>query len=236
MNEEVTVVKEKGNSCLKDQKYEEAILHYSHAIKLDSQNHSLYSNRSLAFLKIQQYYLALEDAKETIRLKPDWAKGYFRKAEVEYETFNYNDALLSYKIALTLQPNDPSLENAIKRTKAAVKKEKASDDQIPWIGAAIGIFVGAGIVIADQIFTHKPILGNPIIMLLMTFAIAIIGYFVGNGTRFYLKSQRSALLYPPVDLFDDIELKKDEKVMKDKDARPRYSKAQLRQRLKKGRS
>lgn len=73
-------------------------------------------------------------------------------------------------------------------------------------------------------------------MLLMTFAVAIIGYFVGNGTRFYLKSQRSALLYPPVDLFDDIELKKDEKVMKDKEARPRYSKAQLRQRLKKGRS
>lgn len=52
----------------------EAVLHYTHAIKLDPKNYSLYSNRSLAFLKSQQYFYALEDAKETIKLKPDWAK------------------------------------------------------------------------------------------------------------------------------------------------------------------
>lgn len=67
---------------MKEQKYEEAVLHYTHAIKIDEKNHSLHSNRSLAFLRMQQFYLAMEDAKETIRLRPDWAKGYFRKAEV----------------------------------------------------------------------------------------------------------------------------------------------------------
>lgn len=78
---------------------------------------------------------------------------------MEFQTFNFNDALLSYKIALTLQPWDRNIEEAIEKTKAAMKKEKASDHQIPWIGAAIGIFVGALIVVADQIFTHKPVLG-----------------------------------------------------------------------------
>lgn len=34
-------------------------------------------NRSLAFLKIQQYFLAYKDAKRTIDLKPDWAKGIY---------------------------------------------------------------------------------------------------------------------------------------------------------------
>jgi tetratricopeptide (TPR) repeat protein len=67
---------------LKEGKHEEAVLHYSQAIRLDEKNYSLFSNRSLAFLKMQQFYLALEDAKETIKLKPDWAKGYFRKGEV----------------------------------------------------------------------------------------------------------------------------------------------------------
>lgn len=52
----------------------EAILHYTHAIKLEPSNHLLYSNRSYAFLKLDQYYLALEDANETIKLQPSWPK------------------------------------------------------------------------------------------------------------------------------------------------------------------
>lgn len=82
MFQEAQILKEKGNECFKQQKFEEAVLHYTHAIKLDPTNYSLYSNRSSAFLHLQQHYLALVDAKETIRLQPGWAKGYFRKGEV----------------------------------------------------------------------------------------------------------------------------------------------------------
>ena len=67
-------LKEKGNECVRNKKYEESIFHYTHAIKLDPKNYSLYSNRSLAFLKLHHLYYAMLDAKETIRLKPDWAK------------------------------------------------------------------------------------------------------------------------------------------------------------------
>lgn len=59
---------------MKEQKYEEAMFHYTHAIKLDPQNYSLYSNRSFAFLKMHQYHFAMEDALMTIQLKPDWTK------------------------------------------------------------------------------------------------------------------------------------------------------------------
>jgi tetratricopeptide (TPR) repeat protein len=71
---QVQELKEKGNECVRNKKYAESVFHYTHAIKLDPLNYSLYSNRSLAFLKMQQFYFAIEDAKETIRLKPDWAK------------------------------------------------------------------------------------------------------------------------------------------------------------------
>jgi len=66
--------REKGNKCMKEDKYMEAMFHYTHGIKLDPRNAYLYSNRSLAFLRMQQYYHALEDAKTTIQLKPNWAK------------------------------------------------------------------------------------------------------------------------------------------------------------------
>lgn len=68
------MVKERGNQAVKNQKYEEAILHYTQAIKMAPLNFTLYSNRSFAFSKVHQYYLAMEDANETIKLSPDWPK------------------------------------------------------------------------------------------------------------------------------------------------------------------
>lgn len=48
--------------------------HYTLGIKMDPQNYSLYSNRSLVFLRMQQYHLSMEDALMTIQIKPDWTK------------------------------------------------------------------------------------------------------------------------------------------------------------------
>ncbi|XP_069696331.1 stress-induced-phosphoprotein 1-like [Periplaneta americana] len=240
LGEEVQELKEKGNECVRNKKYAESIFHYTHAIKLDPRNYSLYSNRSLAFLKMQQFYFAMEDAKETIRLKPDWAKGYFRKAEVEFSTFHFSDALISYGLALKLQPNDPSILEAIVKTSQERQKDRKADDQIPWLGAGVGIIMGVIIVIADHILTHKPTLVHPILMALLTIAVAMIGYGIARGFRYYVKCQRESLLEPPVDLFPE-EKKDDEPVelsdnVKEEKTHRSYTKAQARQRFKKGRS
>ena len=71
---QVEQLKEKGNKCVQDGNFAEAVLHYTHAINQDGRNHLLFSNRSLCFLKLHQYFYAMEDAKETIKLKPDWTK------------------------------------------------------------------------------------------------------------------------------------------------------------------
>lgn len=66
--------KERGNECIKAGNFTEAILHYSNAIKLNPNEATFYSNRSLAFFKLEQLYYANEDADRAIQLKPDWAK------------------------------------------------------------------------------------------------------------------------------------------------------------------
>lgn len=67
-------LKRQGNSALQEGNMEEAIQLYSEAIRLDPDNHILYSNRSAAYAKLQEYEKALEDAEKTVKLKPDWAK------------------------------------------------------------------------------------------------------------------------------------------------------------------
>ena len=75
---QINALKQKGNSALQEGRYEEAIRYYTEAIDLDKNNHVLYSNRSAAYAKAGKYKQALEDAEKTVKLKPDWGKGYSR--------------------------------------------------------------------------------------------------------------------------------------------------------------
>lgn len=70
----VTVLKDKGNAALNLGKFDEAIKFYTEAIKLDSNNHVLYSNRSAAYCKCFKFKEALSDAEKTVSLKADWPK------------------------------------------------------------------------------------------------------------------------------------------------------------------
>lgn len=73
---------------MKRDKFIEAMLHYSRAVKIDPNNATYYSNRSLALLKLEQYYHAWDDAKKAIELMPNWAK-VFRLFTLRQLSFNY---------------------------------------------------------------------------------------------------------------------------------------------------
>lgn len=72
-------LKAKGNAALQAENFTEAVKFYSEAIEIDPSNHILYSNRSAAYAKTNEYASALKDAEKTIELKSDWPKGYSRK-------------------------------------------------------------------------------------------------------------------------------------------------------------
>ena len=66
--------KAKGNAAMSALNYEEAIAHYTEAIKLDSSNYLYYSNRSAAYANIGKYEEALDDGEKTVELNPNWGK------------------------------------------------------------------------------------------------------------------------------------------------------------------
>ena len=57
-----------------DTEFTQAIDQFTAAIELNRNNYTLYSNRSAAFIRLGRYAEALEDAKKTLELKPDWPK------------------------------------------------------------------------------------------------------------------------------------------------------------------
>lgn len=83
------------------------------------------------------------------------------------------------------------------------------------------------------------LLQHPLLMALLTISIAMLGFGIAKGFRYFVKCQRKSLLEPPVDLFpeekedmENIDIEKNN----EKEKHPKYSKAQARQRFRKGKS
>lgn len=234
----------KGNECVKDGKNTEALLHYSQAIKLDPKNHLLYSNRSLVFLKLQQYYYAMEDAKETIKLQPNWPKGHFRKGEVEYHVGNYTLSIMSYKQALLLDPNDQGIKDAITRTNREVTRIRKAERREPWFYAAGGALFGLFIVLGDAYLTKQPAIVGYVYRLIIVVLLGVFGLFVQKGYRYLKESQKESLLEPPLDLLKEMGADGSDDTMNDssgdkqdeKKSYKRRSTGQARQRYRMGKS
>ncbi|XP_013781078.1 hsp70-Hsp90 organizing protein 1-like isoform X2 [Limulus polyphemus] len=196
-------LKETGNKCIKAEKYAEAVFHYTHALKIDDSIYQIYSNRSFAFLKMQQYYYALQDANKVIELNPEWAKGYFRKAEVEYQTQHYAEALESYRKALQLQEDENGLVELIRKTKQELVKQQKDDQQVPWVAAGFGFVLGILAVICAYILPKTPYINNVFLQVFIIILAGVMGFYTGKLHRYSLQKSRKGFLEPPIDLFGD---------------------------------
>mmetsp|Transcript_20887 Transcript_20887/g.37018 ORF Transcript_20887/g.37018 Transcript_20887/m.37018 type:complete len:388 (+) Transcript_20887:84-1247(+) len=71
-------LKAEGNALMKTGDYDGAADKYTEAIELDCSNHILFSNRAAAYMKAQNFTMALADASRCVDMAPNWAKGHSR--------------------------------------------------------------------------------------------------------------------------------------------------------------
>ena len=69
--------KQKANELFLKGKFKEALLFYTNAIQNDPNNKIHYSNRSICFLKLESYSLALKDAKKCIELDSSFIISFY---------------------------------------------------------------------------------------------------------------------------------------------------------------
>ncbi|XP_054820557.1 LOW QUALITY PROTEIN: serine/threonine-protein phosphatase T [Prosopis cineraria] len=114
-------LKDQGNEFFKSGKYLKAAALYTQAIKQDPSNPTLYSNRAAALLQLDKLTKALEDAEMTIKLKPEWDKGHFRKGCVLEAMKRYEDALAAFKMAMQYNPQSQEVSKKIRRINQLAK-------------------------------------------------------------------------------------------------------------------
>ncbi|GJJ78459.1 uncharacterized protein EMPS_10818 [Entomortierella parvispora] len=106
-------LKLEGNKLLKEQKFQMAVTKYTDAITLpgisDADLSILYSNRSFCYLKLGQKTQALEDAKLSKRLNPEYVKAHIRLGKAYEALERYDKAIKSFDKALGLDTNNDEI-------------------------------------------------------------------------------------------------------------------------------
>mmetsp|Transcript_15617 Transcript_15617/g.33831 ORF Transcript_15617/g.33831 Transcript_15617/m.33831 type:complete len:581 (-) Transcript_15617:130-1872(-) len=145
--EEAEQFKAAGNKALQSGNLTDAIENYTKAIDADGTNHVYYSNRSAAYLKKGDGNNALEDAKSTVAINPEFSKGYSRKGAALHSLKRYNDAIAAYDEGLAKFPDDAALKKGLEE----VKRDKDGPPRGMGRGGGIGSMPGMANPFGDQL-------------------------------------------------------------------------------------
>ncbi|KAL6451221.1 LOW QUALITY PROTEIN: STI1 Heat shock protein STI1 [Candida maltosa Xu316] len=119
--------KAEGNKYFAAKEFEKAIDAFTKAIEASPEpNHVLYSNRSASYASLKNFTQAYEDAEQTVKISPSWAKGYNRLATAQYG--NYEDAENSYKKCLELDPNNAMAKEGLQTVENAIIRRNQKED------------------------------------------------------------------------------------------------------------
>ena len=80
---EAEKLKNKGNDAFKKKSFQEAINYYSEAVDTLPNEPAYYTNRAIAYLKIDNFDLAMNDCKKALEINPQFVKAYNRMVKCQ---------------------------------------------------------------------------------------------------------------------------------------------------------
>ncbi|CAH8310847.1 unnamed protein product [Eruca vesicaria subsp. sativa] len=119
--------REKGNGFFKEQKYPEAVKHYSEAIKRNPKDVRAYSNRAACYTKLGALPEGLKDAEKCIELDSSFSKGYSRKGAIQFFMKEYDKAMETYQEGLNHDPKNQELLDGVRRCVEQINKANRGD-------------------------------------------------------------------------------------------------------------
>ncbi len=115
-------LKDQGNQALMAGHYTEAIHHYSTGLSHLPNNAIILSSRALAYIKLENYGLAIQDATHAIEADPTYPKGYYRRGSAEFALGRAKAARKDFRAVCKLRPKDKDARNKLQECEKAVRE------------------------------------------------------------------------------------------------------------------
>lgn len=119
--------KARGDDAFKRKDYALAIDAYTQAIDLDPTDATLFSNRSLCWIRLGQAEQALADAKTCRSLRPNWHKACYREGAALRLLQRFEDAANAFYEGVLLAPENKELIDAFREAVEAGRKFHGTD-------------------------------------------------------------------------------------------------------------
>jgi serine/threonine-protein phosphatase 5 len=104
--DEAERLKDDANKHFARKEYSEAVELYSKAIALDSSKAAYFGNRSFAYLRMELFGYALQDADACLQLDKNYLKGYYRRAAAKMALGKPKEALKDFETVVKFKPKD----------------------------------------------------------------------------------------------------------------------------------
>ena len=128
-------LKEEGNIYFFNGEYDKAVSCYTEALGLQPLSHVLFSNRSASYNKLKLYQKALDDADQCIKLAPEFARGYLRKASACNSLNKYSEAIPAAEKGYKLRASERICKDCVTEwlvaSSALLKATAEENDDIP---------------------------------------------------------------------------------------------------------
>eukprot|EP01097_Dermamoeba_algensis_P007948 TRINITY_DN512_c0_g1_i5.p1 TRINITY_DN512_c0_g1~~TRINITY_DN512_c0_g1_i5.p1 ORF type:complete len:289 (-),score=47.90 TRINITY_DN512_c0_g1_i5:782-1648(-) len=128
----ISELKEKANTRYAERDYVSAIDLYTEALTLAHNSEMgptiialLYSNRAAARCWIKAYTEALSDAEKALELRPEWTKGYLRKAAALTSLKRFSEAKECYLKWQEIDPSSVEVKRALTELDSLMRLEVA---------------------------------------------------------------------------------------------------------------
>lgn len=113
-----------GNEFMQNNKFEEALVIYTAAIDLDPSVEAaaaIFSNRSLCYYNLEKCQEAYDDGCMASLLRPEWPRGWMRRATAGMKIENYEDSHECYEKYFELDPEGAKSDAEVVKNRKLVK-------------------------------------------------------------------------------------------------------------------
>eukprot|EP00565_Helicotheca_tamesis_P001480 CAMPEP_0185735170 /NCGR_PEP_ID=MMETSP1171-20130828/24497_1 /TAXON_ID=374046 /ORGANISM="Helicotheca tamensis, Strain CCMP826" /LENGTH=581 /DNA_ID=CAMNT_0028405371 /DNA_START=56 /DNA_END=1801 /DNA_ORIENTATION=+ len=115
-------LKDLGNAQLSEGHFLQAISLYTSSLEYNSKSAIVLSNRALAYIKVENYGLAIQDATAAIKADPNYAKGYYRRGTAHFALSKAKAARKDFRAVCKLRPKDKDARAKLKACEQAVRE------------------------------------------------------------------------------------------------------------------